>query len=65
MPQVAPISSLRQRLTDDMTLRAFSPKTHRSCIRSVNILAEFRPRSPVKATAYNLWHISLIAAVVR
>jgi hypothetical protein len=65
MPQSTPITPLRQRLIDDTTLRAFSPKTHWSYIRGVNILAEFRPRSPVKATAYNLWHISLIAAVVR
>jgi len=65
MPQAAPIGPLRQRLIDDMTLHAFSSKTHWFYIRGVDILAEFRPRLHVKATAYNLWPISLIAAVVR
>jgi len=54
MPQPNSISPLRQRLIDDMTLRAFSPKTHWANVHGVKILAEFLHRSPTKATADDL-----------
>jgi site-specific recombinase XerD len=51
---VTPISPLRQRLIDDMTLRNFSPKTHWAYVHGVKILAEFLHGSPTKATADDL-----------
>jgi site-specific recombinase XerD len=54
MPQTTPISPLRQRLIDDMTLRNFSPKTHWAYVHGVKILAEFLRRSPDKASADDL-----------
>ena len=46
----AAIGSLRQRLTDDMTLRRFSRETQRNYIRDVGRLATFLRRSPDTAT---------------
>ena len=47
----APVSSLRQRLIDDMTMRRFSRETQRNYIRDVGRFATFLGRSPHTATA--------------
>ena len=40
-----PISPLRRRMLDDMTMRRFTPDTQRDYIRSVKKLAAFLGRS--------------------
>jgi integrase len=50
----APISKLRQRLIDDMTMRRFSQETQRNYIRDVGRFASFLGRSPHTATADDL-----------
>ena len=50
----APISPLRQRLIDDMTMRRFSRETQRNYIRDVGRFATFMGRSPGTATAEDL-----------
>ena len=50
----APISPLRQRLIDDMTMRRFSRETQRNYIRDVGRFATFMGRSPRTATAEDL-----------
>ena len=50
----APISPLRQRLIDDMTMRRFSRETQRNYIRDVGRFATFIGRSPGTATAEDL-----------
>lgn len=50
----APISPLRQRLIDDMTLRRFSQETQRNYLRDVGRLATFLGRPPDTATADDL-----------
>ncbi len=50
----APISTLRQRLIDDMTMRRFSRETQRNYIRDVGRFATFLGRSPGTATAEDL-----------
>jgi site-specific recombinase XerD len=47
----APISPLRQRLIDDMTMRQFSRETQRNYIRHVGRFATFLGRRPDTATA--------------
>src|SRR5262245_61822356 len=49
-----PISPLRQRLLEDMSLRGFTPDTQRDYIRAVKKLAAFLGRSPDTATAEDL-----------
>ncbi len=49
-----PISPLRQRLIDDMTLRKLSPGTQRIYIRAVKRFADYLGRSPHRATAEDL-----------
>ena len=53
-----PISPLRQRMLEDMSLRGFTPDTQRDYIRAVKKLASFLGRSPDTATAEDLraWH---------
>lgn len=46
-----PISPLRQRLIDDMTLRRFSHETQRNYLRDVGRFATWLGRSPHTATA--------------
>src|ERR1700730_14490710 len=46
-----PISPLRARMIEDMSVRGFSEKTHSDYIRSVRALAAFIGRSPDTATA--------------
>jgi site-specific recombinase XerD len=50
----APISPLRQRLIEDMTMRRFSQETQRNYIRDVGRFASFLGRSPDTATAEDL-----------
>ena len=45
-----PISPLRQRVLEDMSLRGFTPDTRRDYIRAVKKLAAFLDRSPDAAT---------------
>jgi integrase/recombinase XerD len=45
-----PISDLRRRMIEDMTIRGFTQATQRDYIRSVRILAAFIGRSPDTAT---------------
>jgi integrase/recombinase XerD len=49
-----PISPLRRRMLDDMTMRRFAPDTQRDYIRAVKKLAAFLGRSPDTATAEDL-----------
>jgi hypothetical protein len=49
-----PISPLRQRMLEDMSLRGFTPDTQRDYIRAVKKLAAFLGRSPDAATAEDL-----------
>ena len=49
-----PISPLRQRMLEDMSLRGFTPDTQRDYIRAVKKLAAFLDRSPDTAAAEDL-----------
>src|SRR5690606_42079128 len=49
--QIGPISPLRQRLIDDMTMRRFSHETQRNYLRDVGRFATWLGRSPHAATA--------------
>jgi hypothetical protein len=49
-----PISPLRQRMTEDMTVRKLGAATQRNYIRAVKTLSEFLGRSPATATAEDL-----------
>ena len=49
-----PISPLRQRMLEDMSLRGFTPDTQRDYIRAVKKLAAFLGRSPDTATTEDL-----------
>ena len=50
-PIIGPISPLRQRLIDDMTMRRFSKETQRNYLRDVGRLAMWLGRSPNTASA--------------
>lgn len=54
VPVAAPVSLLRQRLIDDMTMRHFSRDTQRNYIRDVGRFATFLGRPPDTATADDL-----------
>ena len=47
-PMIKPISPLRQRMIDDMTMRNLSPSTQETCIRAVAQFSTFHRRSPDK-----------------
>ena len=49
-----PISPLRQRMLEDMSVRQFTPDTQREYIRAVKRLAAFLGRSPDTATPEEL-----------
>ena len=49
-----PISPLRQRMLEDMSLRGFTPDTQRDYIRAVKKLASFLGRPPDTATVEDL-----------
>jgi len=55
----APISPLRQRMIEDMSLRKLKPKTQSGYIRWVKRLGEFLGRSPATATAEDLRRFQL------
>src|SRR6266404_3591086 len=54
-----PISPLRQRMLEDMSLRGFTPDTQRDYIRAVKKLAAFLGRSPDTATPEDLRALQL------
>ena len=54
-----PISPLRQRMIEDMSLRKLKPKTQSGHIRWVKRLGEFLGRSPATATAEDLRRFQL------
>lgn len=54
-----PISALRQRMIDDMTLRKLSPKTQSAYLRSVEKLTRFLGCSPDTASAEDLRRFQL------
>jgi len=49
-----PISPLRRRMIEDMTIRKFAPKTQASYVRAVRNLAAFLGRTPESASAEDL-----------
>jgi integrase/recombinase XerD len=49
-----PISPLRQRMLEDMTVRKLGPATQKAYVRAVKALSEFLGRSPATATAEDL-----------
>ena len=46
----APVSPLRRRMIEDMTIRKLAPKTQHDYIRTIKKLAAFIGRSPHKAS---------------
>ena len=54
-----PISPLRQRMIDDMTMRKLNPKTQIAYLRAVKNLTQFLRRSPDTATAEDLRRFQL------
>lgn len=54
MNELIPVSPLRQRLIDDMTMRRFSRETQRNYLRDVGRFATWLGRSPHTATAEDL-----------
>ena len=52
--QIGPISPLRQRLIDDMTMRRFSKETQRNYRRDVGRFATWLGRSPHTASAEDI-----------
>ena len=54
-----PISPLRARMLDDMTLRKLGPQTQAAYIRAVKNLAQFLGRSPDVANAEDLRRFQL------
>jgi hypothetical protein len=53
-PSNRPVSALRERMIEDMTVRGFSEKTRSDYIRNVRAFAAFIGRSPDTATAEDL-----------
>lgn len=58
-----PISPLRQRMIDDMTMRRLSPATQDNYVRAIIRLAKFLGHSPGTATAEDLRQFQLHLAV--
>ena len=54
-----PISDLRRRMIEDMTVRSFSDKTKRGYLRHVEALAAFLGRSPDTVTGDDLRQFQL------
>ena len=54
-----PVSPLRRRFIDDMTVRKLDPKTQANYPRSVKRLADFLGRSPAGASAADLRRFQL------
>src|SRR5260370_21715516 len=53
-PSHRPVSALRARMIEDMSVRGFTEKTRNDYIRNVRALAAFIGRSPDTATAEDL-----------
>jgi site-specific recombinase XerD len=58
-PSNRPVSALRARMIEDMSVRGFSEKTRGDYIRSVRAFAAFIGRSPDTATAEDLRRFQL------
>ena len=58
-PSHRPVSALRERMIEDMTVRGFSEKTRSDYIRNVRAFAAFIGRSPDTATAEDLRRFQL------
>ena len=58
-----PISPLRQRMIDDMTMRNLSPNTHETYVRAVAQFSAFHRRSPDKLGVEHLreYHLHLVS----
>ena len=60
-----PVSPLRRRMIEDMTIRKFAPKTQASYIRAVKNFTAFLGRSPDQASAEDLRRYQLHLAASR
>src|SRR6266516_949657 len=62
-PMTKPISPLRQRMIDDMTMRNLSPSTQETYIRAVAQFSTFHRRSPNKLGVEHLreYHLHLVS----
>src|SRR5207245_2533395 len=62
-PMTKPISPLRQRMIDDMTMRNLSPSTQETYIRAVAQFSTFHWRSPDKLGVEHLreYHLHLVS----
>src|SRR2546430_16158694 len=62
-PMTKPISPLRQRMIDDMTMRNLSPSTQETYIRAVAQFSTFHRRSPDKLGVEHLreYHLHLVS----
>ncbi len=60
----APVSPLRRRMIEDMTIRRFAPNTQASYIRAVRNFTAFLGRSPDQASAEDLrrYHLHLASS---
>ena len=58
-PSPRPVSALRARMIEDMTVRGFSEKTRNDYIRNVRAFAAFIGRSPDTGTAEELRRFQL------
>src|SRR6476469_9508758 len=58
-PSDRPVSALRARMIEDMSVRGFSEKTRNDYIRNVRTFAAFIGRSPDTATAEDLRRFQL------
>src|SRR5260370_34075182 len=58
-PSQRPVSALRERMIEDMTVRGFNEKTRGDYVRNVRALAAFIGRSPDTATAEDLRRFQL------
>jgi hypothetical protein len=58
----APISPLRRRMIEDMTIRKFAPRTHEGYIHAVKGFSAFFGASPDRASFEDLRAISCISS---
>ena len=58
-PSHRPVSALRQRMIEDMSVRGFTEKTRNDYVRNVRAFAAFIGRSPDTATAEDLRRFQL------
>jgi site-specific recombinase XerD len=59
LPTEAPITPLRQRMLDDMAMRAMRSRTQHDYVRRVRAFAAFLKRSPDTATAEDVRRFQL------